>query len=76
VLGGVRLARAATRTISTRGRIGLLVAREAGAVVETAAGEPFPDSLDAPASSLVVAADTAAAARLREALADVDHICV
>jgi fructose-1,6-bisphosphatase/inositol monophosphatase family enzyme len=67
VRGGLRLAK--QHTISTRGRIGLLIAAEAGAVIETASAAPFPDSLDEPAASLVVASDAAVAAALREALA-------
>jgi hypothetical protein len=46
-----------------------LIAAEAGAVIETASAAPFPDSLDEPAASLVVASDAAVAAALREALA-------
>jgi fructose-1,6-bisphosphatase/inositol monophosphatase family enzyme len=67
VCGGLRLASGGS--ISVRGRIGLLVAREAGARVETGAGLPFPESLDEPADSLVVAADGEIAATLRGALA-------
>lgn len=69
VRGGLRLA--APHSISTRGRIGALVAREAGARVESASGEPFPDGLDAPISSLVVADAPEVAAEIRKAL---DHI--
>lgn len=66
VRGGLRLSKYAT--ISARGRIGTLIARAAGALVETASGEPFPDSLDAPATSLVVAADRATATALQAAV--------
>jgi fructose-1,6-bisphosphatase/inositol monophosphatase family enzyme len=66
VRGGLRLSK--YLTISTRGRIGTLIAREAGARVEDAAGAPFPDSLDAPADSLVVAGDRETAAAIRAAL--------
>jgi fructose-1,6-bisphosphatase/inositol monophosphatase family enzyme len=66
VRGGLRIAKYAT--ISARGRIGTLVAREAGAIVETAAGETFPDSLDAPAVSLVVASDRETAAAIQAAV--------
>ena len=41
VRGGLRVSKYAK--ISSRGRIGKLIAREAGSLVETAAGEPFPD---------------------------------
>jgi hypothetical protein len=66
VCGGLRVAKYAT--ISARGRIGLLVAREAGARVETGDGGPFPDSLDEPATTLVVAADDETARAVRAAL--------
>jgi fructose-1,6-bisphosphatase/inositol monophosphatase family enzyme len=66
VRGGLRVAKYAT--ISARGRIGLLVAREAGARVETGAGEPFPDSLDEVATTLVVASDRDVARAIQAAL--------
>jgi fructose-1,6-bisphosphatase/inositol monophosphatase family enzyme len=66
VCAGLRVAK--NQSISVRGRIGLLVAREAGAVVETGTGEPFPEALDAPAPALVVASDPEAAAAVRAAL--------
>lgn len=66
VRGGLRLSKYAT--ISARGRIGTLIAREAGACIETGSGEPFPDSLDTPATSLVVASDTATARRIQAVL--------
>jgi len=73
VRGGLRLA--TVRSISTRGRIGALIAREAGALVETASGEPFPAALDAPVSSLVVADAPEVAAEIRKALAELQHSC-
>jgi fructose-1,6-bisphosphatase/inositol monophosphatase family enzyme len=66
VRGGLRLSKYAT--ISVRGRISTLIAREGGALVETGTGEPFPDSLDAPATSLVVASDRETAAAIQAAL--------
>lgn len=66
VRGGLRISK--YTTISGRGRIGTLIAREAGALVETADGAPFPDSLDAAATSLIVAADAETAAALRRAV--------
>ena len=66
VRGGLRLA--TPHSISTRGRIGALIAREAGARVETASGEPFPAELDAPVSSLVVADTQEVAAEIRKAV--------
>jgi fructose-1,6-bisphosphatase/inositol monophosphatase family enzyme len=65
VRGGIRVR---PGSISTRGRIGLLVAAEAGARVETGDGRPFPDDLDTPSEELVVAADADVAAVLRRAL--------
>jgi len=73
VRGGLRLA--TPHSISTRGRIGVLIAREAGALVETAAGAPFPAALDAPVSSLVVADAPEVAAEIRGALAELRHVC-
>ena len=67
VRGGLRVAKQGS--ISTRGRIGLLVAAEAGAIVETAEGAPFPVSIDEPAATLVVASDPEIAQALRSALA-------
>ena len=67
VRGGMRVATSAT--ISTRGRIGLLIAAEAGARVETGDGEPFPADIDAPTETLVVASDDEIARELRAALA-------
>lgn len=42
--------------ISIRGRIGALIAREAGACVRDAHGRPFPEDVAAPAPALVVTA--------------------
>ena len=67
VRGGLRVAKSAS--ISTRGRIGLLIAAEAGAVVTTGAGAPFPADIDEPADSLIVASDAPIAQELRDALA-------
>lgn len=66
VRGGLRVAKLGT--ISTRGRIGLLVAAEAGAQIETGNGEPFPVSIDEVAETLVVASDAEIAWELRSAL--------
>ena len=67
VRGGLRVAKLGT--ISTRGRIGLLVAAEAGARIEPGNGEPFPVSIDEAAATLVVASDAEIAWELRSALA-------
>ena len=66
VRGGLRVGKLGT--ISTRGRIGLLIASEAGAEIETGSGEPFPVSIDEPAETLVVASDAEIAWELRTAL--------
>lgn len=73
VCGGIRVA---TRSISRRGRIGLRIAREAGAWVRDVHGAPFPDDLDAPAATLVVAASGTHGEALREALAAADYMRV
>ncbi len=45
------------KSISTQGRMGLLIAREGGARVLRGNGEPFPDDLHSPAKRIVVAPD-------------------
>lgn len=45
------------KSISTQGRIGLLIAREAGAQVLRGNGEPFPDDLHTQARRVIVAPD-------------------
>lgn len=67
--GGIRVA-AGTGSISRRGRIGLLIAREAGVTPCTASGRPFPETLDAPESALVVPAGPEQARAFVDALAD------
>ena len=67
VCAGLRIAVGSDR-ISTRGRIGALVAREAGALVRSERGE-FPASLDAPARALLVAATDEDLESLEAALA-------
>jgi fructose-1,6-bisphosphatase/inositol monophosphatase family enzyme len=67
VAGGLRIASQGS-DISVRGRIGLLVAREAGARLARECGEPFPDGLADPARALLVARDDAVLAVLGEAL--------
>lgn len=66
--GGMRVAKASS-SISTRGRIGLLIAAEAGAVITTGTGDPFPPDIDEPVETLVVASDADVARALRDALA-------
>lgn len=57
VCGGLRVAAASTGPsgVSSRGRVGLLVAREAGAIVCGVGGEPFPDGVDTVAPGLITA---------------------
>lgn len=43
--------------ISRRGRIGVLIAREAGAAANDENGDPFPTDLDTPARALIVTAN-------------------
>ncbi len=64
--GGLRLAK---DSISIRGRIGLLIAREAGALITTEAGEAFPDDLGSAARGLVLAAEPNDLEALQSALA-------
>jgi len=61
-------ARVTPTSVSVRGRIGLLIAREAGVAVTRADGLPFPEAIDAPAESLLVARDPAVAQRILLAL--------
>lgn len=56
------------KSISTQGRIGLLIAREAGARVLLGNGDPFPDDLHSPARRVVVAPDESTANDLLWAL--------
>lgn len=67
VRGGLRLAKPGG-SISARGRIGLVIARAAGAHVWTGEGTPFPEALTSPDRALVVAATHDDARRLLEAL--------
>jgi fructose-1,6-bisphosphatase/inositol monophosphatase family enzyme len=66
VRGGLRVAK--NGMISTRGRIGLLIAAEAGAAITTGCGEPFPLEIDVPADALIVADAPEIAAEIRGAL--------
>jgi fructose-1,6-bisphosphatase/inositol monophosphatase family enzyme len=67
VRAGLRLAQG-PRGVSVRGRLGLVIARAAGALVEAEGGAPFPEDLSAPARALAVAAEPGDLALLREAL--------
>jgi hypothetical protein len=65
VCAGLRLVRENPDGVSIRGRIGALIAAEAGALVMGATG-PFPDSIREPAEALL----TAVAQRDLDALYD------
>jgi len=54
VRAGLRIARG-QKNISSRGRIGALIAAEAGALLRCESGKEFPAELDAPARALLVA---------------------
>jgi len=71
VCGGLRVApaNAGPAGVSSRGRVGLLVAREAGAIVCGMGGAPFPEEVDAVAPGLVTAASPAVRDDLLFALA-------
>lgn len=71
VVAGLRFARAegaAAPSISVRGRVGLLVSREAGAFVGNADASAFPDDLQTPAPSLLVAHDAEIARAISDAV--------
>jgi hypothetical protein len=72
VCAGLRLG-ASAAGVSRRGRVGLLVAREAGLLVRGAGDAPFPEDIDEPAPVLRVAANETDLAALAAAL---DHIRV
>ncbi|MBT37351.1 MAG: hypothetical protein CL938_08865 [Deltaproteobacteria bacterium] len=67
VRAGIRLVRGGS--VSVRGRIGALISREAGARVCGADGQPFPEEIREPASTLLVAADDEDLAVLKVAAA-------
>lgn len=68
VRAGLRLARP-SGDISIRGRIGLLISSEAGALMESERGERFPSRIDEPARALLLAASEEDMDHLRYALA-------
>lgn len=68
VCAGVRWADTALG-ISIRGRVGVLIAREAGALVRAANGIEFPEDMKTPSSTLLVASDPKQLEHLDEALA-------
>lgn len=68
VCAGLRHSAAATG-ISIRGRVGAVIAREAGAIVCGAGGEAFPEDVATPSPNLLVASEHAHLDALDEALA-------
>jgi myo-inositol-1(or 4)-monophosphatase len=68
VRAGLRLANRSAG-ISIRGRIGLLISSEAGALMESERGERFPSRIDEPAQALLLAATEEDIGHLRYALA-------
>ena len=71
VRAGLRIARTAP-SISVRGRIGALIAEEAGALLRCETGEAFPRQLGAPARALIVASNAEDLCALKEAIAAAD----
>jgi hypothetical protein len=69
VRAGLRLAHPGQSSLSPRGRIGLLVAEEAGALTASEHGAPFPHAIEAPARVLLVAGGAEDLALLGEAVA-------
>jgi fructose-1,6-bisphosphatase/inositol monophosphatase family enzyme len=69
VRAGIRVATNEARNVSIRGRIGAMISAEAGAVLCSETGEPFPRTLDEPARALLVAADANDLEVLLEAVA-------
>jgi len=73
VRAGLRLVQGASDSISTRGRIGALIAAEADALVWGEDGRPFPEDIRAPARALLVAAHEDDLTVLCEAVAAADR---
>jgi fructose-1,6-bisphosphatase/inositol monophosphatase family enzyme len=69
VRAGLRWVRGKGVGVSIRGRIGALIAEEAGALVRCETGERFPRRLDEPAAALLVAAGDEDLRALQDALA-------
>jgi fructose-1,6-bisphosphatase/inositol monophosphatase family enzyme len=68
VCAGLRIALEPGPGLSIRGRIGALIAAEAGALVRDERGASFPQDVEAPARALLVAAGPAELAALEEAV--------
>jgi fructose-1,6-bisphosphatase/inositol monophosphatase family enzyme len=70
VCAGLRLVRENAEGVSIRGRIGALIAAEAGALVTGASG-PFPSDIRTPAPALLIATNQNTLAHLQDALSTV-----
>jgi fructose-1,6-bisphosphatase/inositol monophosphatase family enzyme len=70
VCAGLRLARENPEGVSIRGRIGALIAAEAGALVMGATA-PFPPEIRSPAPALLIAANEDILAHLQDALSSI-----
>jgi fructose-1,6-bisphosphatase/inositol monophosphatase family enzyme len=70
VCAGLRLVRENAEGVSIRGRIGALIAAEAGALVTGATG-PFPSEIRTPAPALLVAATPETLSHLQDALSTI-----
>jgi hypothetical protein len=55
VCAGLRVANNDPPNVSIRGRVGVLIAREAGAIAIREDGREFPDDIEEPARTLLVA---------------------
>jgi len=71
VRAGLRIAVDEAANISIRGRIGALIAREAGATVLCENGEPFPANIESPRRALLVGSDAADLEAMQAAVAAV-----
>jgi len=69
VRAGLRVAVDEAANISIRGRIGALIAREAGATILRETGEPFPTDIETPCRALMVGSDAADLEALQAAVA-------
>jgi fructose-1,6-bisphosphatase/inositol monophosphatase family enzyme len=55
ICAGLRIANNDPPNVSVRGRVGVLIAREAGAIAVREDGSEFPDDIDEPAPTLLIA---------------------
>jgi fructose-1,6-bisphosphatase/inositol monophosphatase family enzyme len=72
VCAGLRLVRENAEGVSIRGRIGALIAEEAGALVTGASG-PFPSEIRTPAPALLIATTPETHAHLQDALSTIQE---